>query len=649
MHNVWTLFKGDMRRLFANVVSCIITIGLVVVPSIFTWYNLIACWDAFDNTGNLKVAVANQDDGYESDLVPLRVNIGDMVVSALRANDQIGWTVTDAEDAVDGTASGKYYAAVVIPEGFSRDMMRFYADEPEHAQITYYVNEKKNAISPKITTTGADTVSEQVNTVFAQTLSEVLLGVAESLSRYAESADVGGQVAALAAHVDAMADDMERVAGVVGMYQDALGTSDALMDDSATLMGSAKEEAQAALGVASQGMQHMKDAGVKAVQAGEKMGQALDTAQQSFAAFRKLIEGSELDSLLSPEDKERIAQLVAEAEAGIQSARDDLDAHLRPQLEQLASQARGLAADADAALAGISSAEGDMSSAADTVRGVLDGASAKMADVRTGLTGSASTLRELSTSITEALATGDSDALRAILGSDTQALSQALGAPVGLERIAVFPSENFGSAMAPFYTTLAVFIGSLLILVVVKPKVSNRAQSTLRDPKPRQMLIGRFGCMAVISLAQTTLMGLGNLFLLQVQAVHPWLLMLSLWVSGLVFTFIIYVLVLAFANLGKALAVCLLIVQVTGCGGSYPLQILPDFVQWLSPLLPATHAVGAMRAAMFGIAGADYWVQLGQLCLFLIPAALVGFALRKPFEHFMKWYVHTVESTKLIG
>ena len=89
--------------------------------------------------------------------------------------------------------------------------------------------------------------------------------------------------------------------------------------------------------------------------------------------------------------------------------------------------------------------------------------------------------------------------------------------------------------------------------------------------------------------------------------------------------------------------------QITGCGGSYPLQILPDFVQNVSPFLPATHTVDAMRAAMFGIYNGDFWIQLGELALFLIPAALIGFALRKPFEKFMKWYVRTVESTKIIG
>ena len=84
MNNIWLLIRSDMKRLFMNVVSCIITIGLIVMPSIFVWYNLIACWNAFDNTGNLKVAVANNDEGYESDLMPIRINVGDMVVSALR-------------------------------------------------------------------------------------------------------------------------------------------------------------------------------------------------------------------------------------------------------------------------------------------------------------------------------------------------------------------------------------------------------------------------------------------------------------------------------------------------------------------------------------------------------------------------------------
>lgn len=90
MKNIWLLFKGDIKRLTSNVVTVIIALGLVCMPSIFAWYNILASWDVFGNTGNLTVAVANADEGYESDLVPLRVNVGEQVISSLRANDRTG-------------------------------------------------------------------------------------------------------------------------------------------------------------------------------------------------------------------------------------------------------------------------------------------------------------------------------------------------------------------------------------------------------------------------------------------------------------------------------------------------------------------------------------------------------------------------------
>lgn len=649
MHNIWTLFKSDLRHLFANVVSTIITIGLVVMPSIFAWYNLIACWDVFDNTGHLTVAVANEDEGYESDLVPIRVNVGDMLVSELRANDQIGWRIVSEEEAVDGAKSGKYYAAVVIPKDFSRDMLRFYMDDSERAQITYYSNEKKNAISPKITMTGADTVSEKVNTVFAQSISEVMLSVAESVSRYADDMDVHGQIAALADHINAMSEDTNRVADVVEMYSGTLESAQRLLDSGSKLIRQAQDEIVSMMETADASADGLTSAAEDIAAAQGKLEEALSSAQASFDELRALIDSSGLSQLLDPEVVQRIDQLAASAQTNIQAARKDYNENLKPDLDRLIAAAKGLDADASQAISGMKEAESGISAATDSAQGILGDAVAQIGSVTGDLRASADTLRGLATSISEALVTGDPAALQAVLGADAQSMAEALSAPVGIERIAVFPSENFGSAMAPFYTTLAVFIGSLLILVVVKPSVSNRAQANLRNPKPREMLIGRFLSLVCISLAQTTLIGIGNIFFLQVQVVHPWLLMLDLWFSGLVFTFLIYVLVLAFANLGKALAICLLILQITGCGGSYPLQILPDFVQNVSPFLPATHTVDAMRAAMFGMYNGDFWVQLGELALFLIPAALIGFALRKPFEKFMKWYVRTVESTKIIG
>ena len=388
--------------------------------------------------------------------------------------------------------------------------------------------------------------------------------------------------------------------------------------------------------------------------------QALDAVIARMSAVVSLMEGMR-DNLGAAAERLEAGNADVEAQraeverlaAEARQASDDLaasfDSGLKPGLQQLADSAGVLAANMGDGLDGLRSSGADLSASAGSAADVLGDARAKVDEAAQKLRETARELDTLADGVDEALVAGDADALRAVLGADAQLLSKALAAPVGIEREAVFPAENFGSAMAPLYTTLALFIGSLLILVVVKPTVSDRTREQLSDPQPRQLFMGRFGVLAFLSLAQTTVMGLGNLLFLQVQVAEPALFMLCFWIAGLVFTFLIYALVAAFANLGKAVAVLLLIIQVTGCGGSFPLQLLPPFVQALSPWLPATHVVNAMRAAMFGTYGADFWTEIGLLLLFLIPAALIGLVLRKPLAKFMTWYVEQVESSKLVG
>ncbi|QOS69761.1 YhgE/Pip domain-containing protein [Eggerthella guodeyinii] len=728
MGNAARIVRSDFKSLFANVMSTIIVVGLVVMPSIFAWYNVIACWNVFDNTGNLTVAVANVDDGYESELVPLRVNVGERVVSALRANDEIDWTFTTEEDAVDGARSGRYYAAVVIPEGFSKDMLTFYSDDVQHAKIVYYANEKKSAIAPKITDKGADSVSYQVNEVFAQTLSEVALGIAESVSSFADEADADGRIAAVSGQVRDMGAQADRMASVLELYSSLAGASQALVSDSGKLIASARGAADDAGAAASQGTSSASAmvAAVKgsvddlsaalgasdeafaevsaasgalfdAASAGAEQGAAglrgqaealdaqiaryrdlaaqleelrgslpsesqpaLDAVVARLNAVAGLMEGMR-DNLAAAAGKleagnadvqaERaeVERLADEARQGSEALATSFDSGLKPSLQQLADSAGVLAAALGDGLDSLRAAGADLSASAGSAADVLGGARTEVDAAAQKLRETARELDALGSAVDEALAAGDAGALRAVLGADAQLLSRALAAPVGIEREAVFPAENFGSAMAPLYTTLALFIGSLLILVVVKPTVSERTREQLDDPQPRQLFMGRFGVLAFLSLAQTTVMGLGNLLFLQVQVAEPLLFMLCFWIAGLVFTFLIYALVAAFANLGKAVAVLLLIIQVTGCGGSFPLQLLPPFVQALSPWLPATHVVNAMRAAMFGTYGGDFWTEIGLLLLFLIPAALVGLVLRGPLAKFMTWYVEQVESSKLVG
>ena len=272
MRNAWRLFVGDLKRLRSNVITGIVVLGLIALPSLFSWFNMLACWDVFDNTGNLTVAVANSDEGYESDLVPIRVNIGENVMSALRENEQMNWYFTTEEDAVEGVRAGRYYAAVVIPATFSRDMMSFYSDDVEHAAIIYYSNEKKSAIAPRVTDQGADQIVAQVNRTFAETLGSTALSIVSALSDYADNADASGRIAALGAHVQAAGEQMSHAASTLRAYADVLSLSRQLVASTGSLVSTAQQSGDEIAGRIAE-----------ARSAAESVASALDTAVASLS------------------------------------------------------------------------------------------------------------------------------------------------------------------------------------------------------------------------------------------------------------------------------------------------------------------------------------------------------------------------------
>ena len=727
MKNIWRLFTGDLKRLGHNVITVIIVLGLVAIPSLFSWYNLIACWNVFDNTGNLKVAVANSDEGYKSDLVPLEINVGEQVVSALRANDQLKWTITDEEDAVDGARSGRYYAAVVIPSSFSRDMMTFYSDDVEHAKITYYTNEKKNAIAPKVTDQGADGVSAQVNTVFAETLSEVALGIASTLADYAENSDMGGRIGELAVHIDEVGSTMDKASSVLTMYSSVLGSAQSLVDDSAALLGQVKNEADGVKGSVSDIKAAAGDVGDAIGTSASALSTAIEQSAASYGAvvdsvdaafdsasslasssasqlasaasrvdgqigdYRNIIEHLESlkpllpsaaqsavdtmtarlnasialqeqlrDSLNSAAadiesgrtntqaKRDEIKGLAQQAKDALSGAKADYDTQLKPDMEALSDTIGEASATFSSTAATLDATASDLTGAAGSVSSGIGDAKQKLDSAASDLSSSAQRMHEAGARIAEAAASGDVEALRAAIGSDPSALAKAVSAPVKLDRHAVYPVDNFGSAMTPLYTTLALWIGALLVMVTLKVTPSRRILDQMGHVPAWQQFIGRFGVVALISLMQSTCVSVGNMVFLGVQTVNPFLYLLCYWVSGLVFAFIIYTLVVSFANFGKAISVFLLIIQVSGGGGSYPLQSLPTFVQELSPYLPVTHAVNAMRAAMFGVYNGDFWTEIGILLLFTVPFIVLGLVLRTPLIKVVSKFVEMVESSKVM-
>lgn len=727
MHNIWCLFVGDLKRLRSNICGVVIALGLVLLPSIFSWYNVLACWDVFENTDNIKVAVANTDEGYQSDLVPLKTHLGEEVVSSLRANNQMNWVFTTEEDAIDGARSGKYYAAVVIPPSFSKDMMTFYSDDVEHAQLIYYNNEKKNVVAPKLTDQGADRVANQVNKAFMETLSEVALSVATSVSNYADSSDATSRVGQLASHIDSMSGQMRQASTTLTTYSTLLDASQSLLDGTTALLASTKTSASEVMNAAGESKDAATSIGDALLSSSDELGQAISKSAEAYSGVDQYIDnafaststlsadtanqldkqancvGGEIEATnklitslqnlketLTEDQKPAIEVLIVRLRASVdlqenlqtgltdaaqtiregnkstqeeydkvkeqsQKAKESLEqlsqdynTEIKPHLDSLVSEVSSMSETLVATAQKLSDVGSSMSGTADSVSSNMETTKNRLNTTASDLNTTADKLSSLSVTLMEALNSGDMDSVKRILNSDPEAFASALAAPVELDRQAVFPADNFGSQMAPLYTTIGVWIGSLLMLVVIKTNVSRKAQEELTNPKMHQLFLGRFGVFSLLSFLQTTVLALGNLLFLGVQANEPFLYLLCFWLAGQVFTFIIYTLVVSFANLGKAIAVFLLIIQITSGGGSFPLPILPDFFQWLSPFLPATHVINAMRAAMMGVYNADFWIEIGCLLLFLIPFALLGLALRKPLMKFLHWYIEKVEESKLV-
>ncbi|PJM77705.1 YhgE/Pip domain-containing protein [Bifidobacterium felsineum] len=720
MSKIWKLFIGDVKRLTSNVVSIIIVIGLVMIPGLFTWFNVAACWDPFSNMSNLKFAVANVDEGYRSDLIPVKVTVGDQVVNALRANSQLDWTITSKDDAIDGAKSGKYYAAIVIPKSFSKDMMTFFSDDVQHAKLTYYRNEKKNALAPNLLNEGTDEVAAEINTTFAKTITSAGLEIASSLADQLNKPEAKQQLTAFNANIADFATQLTSTSATLGTYSALTDSAQTLLETSNSLIQQASDSATTASKNLKTAKQGVTDVAGALTTTTDAMSKALDASSKSFGAVSDSIDSlyqdanngsttvaKELDAqafavadqiaqytsirdtlagilgddatvikalnrsiarqtklkdaLNAAADDVRnkntevqnkhqqVKDLATQAKNSIASVKSDFATNVKPQIESLAASASDASGILQSSSAQLKTTLGDVEDASGDTNTMLADARTTLNKVSDKLNEASSELSSFNTKLADALNSGDMSMVKEVLGNDPEALASTLAAPVQLKRKAVFPVANFGSSMAPFYTLIPLWVGALLMVVTLKTTVSRKIRRELGDPRPHQLFFGHYGVFALIALMQSTVSLAGDLLFLHVQAVHPLLFMLSGWLGSLVFSFFTYTMVVSFGNVGKAIGVLMLIVQISGANAAYPVQILPDFISKVSPFLPLTHVVTMMRAAIAGIYNLDYWKSAGLLLLFVPPLLLLGLLLRKPLVKFNQWYVAKVESTKVLS
>lgn len=174
--NTFKLFKLDWQRIFKNPIATFLIIALMIIPSLYAWFNIKALWDPYANTGELPIAVYSDDKA--ASFQGKEVDIGKEVLKNLHENKQLGWKFVDSKEELDkGVKSGKYFAGIYLPKDFSKDLLSFTTGEIVKPKIEYSINEKINAIAPKIAEKGASSLQAQITDQFTKTASSTLVTV----------------------------------------------------------------------------------------------------------------------------------------------------------------------------------------------------------------------------------------------------------------------------------------------------------------------------------------------------------------------------------------------------------------------------------------------------------------------------------------
>ena len=265
------------------------------------------------------------------------------------------------------------------------------------------------------------------------------------------------------------------------------------------------------------------------------------------------------------------------------------------------------------------------------IQGVVDGISQKLTDLTEQLEGASE--EEMM------------DILVRFLGGDPDSLGAYFASPVTMETIAMYPVATYGSAMTPFYSTLAIWVGSTILVALVKVKASPK---NLENVQSYQLYFGRYLLFLLLAQIQAAIIVAGDLWLLKVNIVEPGLFFLAASFTATAFSLLIYSLTLAFGDVGKAVCVIVMVLQIAGSSGTFPIELLPDIYQKIYIFFPFPYAITAMREALAGMYGTAYMAALAKLILFMLEGLLIGLVIRIPFVKLNHFVEERMEDTELM-
>ena len=690
MRAVLSIFLNDVSSVGRRFFALAIIVAISALPALYAWVNIYANGNPYANTGEIGIALASRDPGLDLE-DGTHINMAEEVFDELRGSDKICWQFPEnADEAIEGVRSGKYYAAIVFEDNFTFNMYHFeqaLLDDKE--PIVFYENAKKNAVAAKICETAASNVQESIKTKYLET---VFGQIFDDTNEIADDLSDGETADSIIAQLKNLRDTLRAYDAAISSFtgksssihsgirnaKKKLGKVTSTADRSAANAGSDLAKARSSLKVLKKVLENretriekertkIEETLKKLTKGGlseEEKAKLLEDAQKQINTMK-----SDLEALLSvfPETggsaQVKVIRSVLTAMIGQLDAMNDalsdpesalsISKDLKKLSEKSLSDAVGALIDSlDRTMDLMEPLMDSMSDMLGDITPVLDGADTTVTELDEALLQMqvmfSATADRIDDIIGRVEAASEDDRLELLIelmGGDPEQYAKFFSSLVDVEVEEVYSVASYGAAMAPFYSVLAIWVGGVILVSILKTHIDKKKHPDATDA---QAFFGRFLLFFLIGQAQAAIIIAGDIFLLHCQPAHPWLMWAAAAVTSFVFVLLIYALTISFGDVGKAIVVVVMVLQIAGSSGSYPIEILPPIFGKIYRFFPFPYAINAIREALCGTYAHDYLIYLGELLLFAVLALAIGLLIRRPFMGMNRFVSEKIEETEVL-
>ena len=662
--NIFAVVKSDAKRLSRSVVAVVCVFGLALVPCLYAWFNIMSNWDPYtvESTKNLKIAVASEDLG--TNFLGMDFNVGDIIIERLKANDQIDWQFPESSQALlDGLNSGEYYGGLVIPEDFTEQVLGFTAGQVQKATTKFSDNQKLNAVASRVTDRAKGIVEDQINGIFLATIIDEMSSFTSLFS---------GMGIDATASLDELNTQLETIKSDPRTYISIMDSMSSVTQSAAAVTTMTNDLLPDVLRLLSESRKSVSNMQDRLATTKEDVIYAADSIRNTSEELRNAIERLDAATGGNPGEagNSYIDWDALYGEGGITDYEaeilDDLYYDVNKQLHDSAIrfddiiQQTSIDSNLIASISTLQESLTNLDSLLAMIESDIDGQSLTLSQFTQALNSCTASINgtrdvmsymlnmvtNIQSNINDLRSSESFSNIIDLMNDDVAGLVDYLSSPANLEVVKVYPLEHFGSGMTPFYTVLAIYASALLSVSLLHTHIKRR--DDLPELSHSQEYFGRYFTFFAIGQFTALITVLGNLFYIGIQCYEPFLFWLAAAVTSLLFTIINYSLIFAFGNIGEAISIIILVIQVAGSGGTYPMQMLPGFFQTLYKFMPFNYAMNAMRETICGSYDHIYIKCILVLLLMCVVFVLIGIFGGKLFDPMRLRFAQSKEKTKIM-